>query len=235
VQIAKNRIADLEKRAQAEALQQPLSGRALTPAEAERQKRLSRRQGELESIDREIQAKRAQLPRAQAALAEYERRVQAAPGVGTQLDEVMRNYASMQTSYDQLVKKLQDARLAASVEQRQVGEQLRIIDPASRPQSPHSPNRVRLNIIGAMMGLGLGLAIAGLLEYRDTSLRTQEDVVVALSLPVLALVPTIRTQGDDRRQLRRRRTLLIGSSAAMLAVSLVAVAWKLRLFEGWGG
>ena len=84
------------------------------------------------------------------------------------------------------------------------------------------------------MGLGLGLAIAGLLEYRDTSVRTEEDVLVALSLPVLALVPTMATVTVERKG--RRRWLLIGSSAAaMILVSLAAVAWKLRLFDSWIG
>jgi hypothetical protein len=91
-----------------------------------------------------------------------------------------------------------------------------------------------MNLIGALVGLGFGLAIAGLLEYRDTSLRTEEDVLVALSLPVLALVPTMIT-GKSVRQGRRRRLLLFGSSAGALALSLAAAVWQLRLFEGWGG
>ena len=51
----------------------------------------------------------------------------------------------------------------------------------------------------------MGLAV--LLEYRDKSLRTDEDVIAALSLPVLALVPTMTTAAERRRQKRLRLVL----------------------------
>ena len=136
-------------------------------------------------------------------------------------------------SYDGLLKKLQDAKLGLSLEQQQVSQQLRIVDPARRPDRPRSPDRVRMNMIGALAGLGFGLLVAGLLEYRDTSLRTDEDVLVALSLPVLALVPTMQT--PRRVAPRRWRGLLLGSSAGVaVIVSLAAAAWKFGLFDAWG-
>jgi len=236
VRIARSRIKGFEEKAEAEALQQPLGTAvaALTPAEAERQKRLSQLRGEHQRLDREIKAKQAALQRTQGMLVQQEQRVQAAPGLESQLSDMMRGYETLRVNHETLLRKLQDAKLASSLEQRQVSQQLRIVDPARRPDRPHSPDRVRMNLIGALVGLGVGLAIAGLLEYRDTSLRTEEDVLVALSLPVLALVPTM-ISGKDARQGRRRRLLLFGSSAAvMLLVALIAAAWKLRLFVDWG-
>jgi hypothetical protein len=87
-----------------------------------------------------------------------------------------------------------------------------------------------MNLIGAFAGLGFGLLLAGLLEYRDTSLRTDEDVLVALSLPVLAIVPTMHTTPQRRPRWR----LLGASSAGALFTALAAVAWKLGLFGAWG-
>lgn len=239
VRTAKGQVAELEKKVEAEALQQPLSGTstaALTPAEAERQKRLSKLRGDLQALDREIKLKQDRMARAQKSLAENEKRIQSAPALEAQMTDLMRNHGAMKNAYDGLVKKLQDARIAASLEERQVGEQFRISDPARRPERPRGPDRIRINLIGAFLGLGLGLAIAGLLEYRDTSVRTEEDVLVALSLPVLALVPTIRTLAVVSRERRRRRWFLLGSSAsALIVLLLAAVAWKLRLFGSWIG
>jgi hypothetical protein len=87
-------------------------------------------------------------------------------------------------------------------------------------------------VIGVLAGLVLGLGIAALLEYRDTSLRTESDVLVALSLPVVALVPTLET-ADERRQRRRRRLLIVASSTATLLIGAVALSWKLHLFDAW--
>ena len=236
VKTLKSHIRDLEQKAEAEALQQPVGEpvavAVLTPGEAARQKRISQLRGELERLDREIKGKQAAIQRAQGTLAEQEKRVQAAPALQAQLSDMMRGYETLRNTHETLLKKLQDAKLASSLEQRQVSQQFRIVDPARRPTRPYSPDRIRLNLLGATAGLGFGLLIVGLLEYRDTSLRTDNDVLVALSLPVLALVPTMQTE-TDARGLRRRRLLFGSAAAAMILVSLVATAWKLRLFEQW--
>ncbi len=237
VRIAKARIKELEKKAESEALQQPLAdGRPagpVSPQDADRMRRLQALKAEFDSLGRSIQNQRAKAAAAQAAITSYQSRVQTAPLLESQLSSLMRDYSTLKATYEGLLRKTQDAQISANLEQRQQGEVFRIIDPARRPERPYGPDRIRLNLIGALMGLGLGLAIAGLKEYRDTSVRSEEDVLVALSLPVLALVPTMHTS-IEKRNPRRRRWLLLGSSAgAMIVVSLVAVAWKLRLFSAW--
>jgi capsular polysaccharide biosynthesis protein len=69
-----------------------------------------------------------------------------------------------------------------------------------------------------------------LLEYLDTSLKTDEDVVSVLALPALALVPVIRSAAE-RRQRRRRQVLLSITSLTTLLVSGVVafIIWKLKL------
>jgi protein tyrosine kinase modulator len=237
VRIAKSRIAELEKKAAAEALQQPVSDGQLSgpinTAAAERMRRLSTLRAEFDSLERGILLKRAKVEKAQATIADYQQRIQAAPMLETQLAELMRDYGTLKDTYEGLLRKTDDARLTANLEQRQVGEQFKIIDPASRPERPRSPNRGRIDFMGAVMGLGLGLAIAGLLEYRDTSLRTEDDVLAALMLPVVALVPTLWTDAEVKRA--RRRRLIVGSSVAVtFVVSAAALVWKLRLLASWG-
>jgi uncharacterized protein involved in exopolysaccharide biosynthesis len=237
VRLARARIRDLEQKAEEEALQQPVSvatGAApVTPLDVERQKRVTRLRAELDTLEIGIKTKQLALQRTQTALADQERRVQAAPGLQSEYAELIRGQETIRATYDGLLRKLQEAKLASSLEQQQVSQLLRIVDQARRPDRPRSPDRVRMNMVGALAGLGVGLLLAGLLEYRDTSLRTDEDVLVALSLPVLALVPTMRT--PKKLAPRRWRGLLLGSSAgAVVVVSLAAVAWKLGLFETWG-
>jgi hypothetical protein len=102
------------------------------------------------------------------------------------------------------------------------GEQFRVIDPARVPQRPFSPNRPRLFGMGALMGFALGLGLAVLLEYRDTSLKTDDDVLTALTIPVLAMVPIMMTKSDVRRRHRMRRAGVI--AATLLVVAAVAAA-----------
>jgi succinoglycan biosynthesis transport protein ExoP len=69
-------------------------------------------------------------------------------------------------------------RMALSVKQ--------VAEPASAAARP----RVGLNLmLGAMVGLVLGLGLAFFIEYLDTSVKTMEDVESLLGVPVLAIIP----------------------------------------------
>jgi polysaccharide chain length determinant protein (PEP-CTERM system associated) len=237
VRTAKRRIGELEQRAAEEALAQPLSAdgaaAAISPTDVARQKRISGLRTEFELLERNITARNAQAARLQAMASDYRQRVELAPALESQLSQLLRGYETLKSTHESLLRKSQEAEVAANLEERQVSEQFRIIDPPRRPERPQSPDRVRMNLIGALLGLGLGVAIAGLLEYRDTALRSEDDVLIALSLPVVATVPTMWT-AEERQAARRRRMLLIGSSAVVtLVISAAALVWKLRLLDSW--
>lgn len=234
---AENQIAVLEKKAEAEALAQPVSGngqptRTLTPAEASRQSRITQMRAEMQNLERRMIAHQAEEKRLQGVMATYRTRVERAPAREVELAELQRDHDALQASYSSLAKRAQEAEVAVNLERLQVGEQFRIVDPARIPERPSGPDRLRYALMGLLAGLGLGVAVAGLLEYRDTSLRTEADVLVALSLPVVAMIPTMVTT-IDRRKSGRRRWMLMSAGAVTLVVSVAAIAWKLRLFQAW--
>lgn len=68
---------------------------------------------------------------------------------------------------------------------------LRVTDPAAPPLRPASP-RPKVNMaIAAVLGLLVGVALAFLLEYMDTTFHDEEDLRRALDLPVLGVIPYI--------------------------------------------
>jgi uncharacterized protein involved in exopolysaccharide biosynthesis len=211
VRAMKRHIAELEQKVAQDDLQRPVSdGTAAGPAtgslssaQVEQARRISSLRSEHESLGRDIAAKTAELNRLQAAAVQYKERIEVAPMLEGEYSQLTRDYDTLQQTYTNLLKKLQDAKVASNLEQRQVGEQFRLLDPPRVPELPASPNRLRMNMIGSLGGLAFGLGIAALLEYRDTALRTEDDVMVALSLPVVALVPTMLR--DEERRRRRRR------------------------------
>jgi polysaccharide chain length determinant protein (PEP-CTERM system associated) len=237
VRAARRRIAELEARVASEALTQPLSADAgpvgMMPGDVARAKRISGLRIEFDQLERNIQARNGQVAKLQAEADDYRRRVEAAPALESELSQLMRGYQTMKTTHESLLRRAQDAQVAVNLEERQVTQQFRILDDPRVPERPRSPDRVRMNLIGALLGLGLGAAVAFLLEYRDTSLRSEEDVLIALSLPVVATVPTMST-AVERQAARRRRMLLVGSSAVVtLVISAAALVWKLRLLDSW--
>jgi polysaccharide biosynthesis transport protein len=67
-----------------------------------------------------------------------------------------------------------------------------VIDPASRPSEPSSPNHVRNGLLAISLGLALGIGLAFLRERLDDRFKGRNDLIRALGVPVLATVPMVR-------------------------------------------
>ncbi len=189
-------------------------------------------QGEYNAIQRRLAVGQAELARLGSLLKTYQARVEATPARESDLVALMRDYETLQTIYTGLLTKNEGSKVAANLERRQIGEQFRILDGARLPEKPVSPDRLRLNLMGAVAGLGLGLGLVFLLEYRDTTFKSEGDIVIALALPVLAMVPAIETKNESRVRLRRR--LVVSTASVAFAIVVMAAAvWKLHLIERW--
>ena len=71
------------------------------------------------------------------------------------------------------------------------GGDIQVMDKATIPQKPISPNK-KLNLaIGLFLGLMISLGVVFLLEYLDDTIKTESDVEKYLGLPVLGLIPRI--------------------------------------------
>jgi polysaccharide chain length determinant protein (PEP-CTERM system associated) len=202
-------------------------------ADVARQLRIKQYRTEIDALDRQIRNKEAELARIRQTIDEYQRRVDAAPTRETELTELMRDYTTLQSMYTSLLGKKEESKLAANLERAQAGEQFKILDPARVPEQPFSPNRVQLNLLGLVAGLGLGIGVAAILELRDTSLRTEDEVVRLFALPVIALVPMMRTAADQRRA-RRKIALAVGATTVMFGAAAAAAAWKLGFLGSLG-
>jgi len=121
----------------------------------------------------------------------YQGRLSMTPAVEQQYKELTRDYQSALLFYNELLAKKSQSEMATSLERRQEGEQFSIMDPADVPEKPSFPNRPAFAGGGLGIGLALGIGITLLMEFRDKSLRTENDVQHFLQLPVLATVPDI--------------------------------------------
>jgi hypothetical protein len=101
-----------------------------------------------------------------------------------------------------------------------------VIDPARLPESPASPNRPLIDLLGALAGLLVGVGLVAFLEYRDKGLRSEDDVLTVLKLPVLAAIPVIETRRDRRRAKWRLAAEIAGAAAAVtILVGASLFAW----------
>jgi len=225
-------IRDLEARAAEEARRptQPTATASLSPAEAGRQKRIRELTADIDVIDRQIAANQAEESNLKKTMASYQANVDAVPTRQAELVELTRDYNTVQAAYNSLLTKQEDSKLAANLEQRQVGEQFRILDAASLPEKPYN-HLLRMEVAagGALGGLLLGLALVALLEYRDSSFKSEEEIARVLSLPVLALVPTLLHE-RERKILDRKRIAGLGfATIVVILSSVVALAlWRMQ-------
>jgi len=88
-----------------------------------------------------------------------------------------------------LLSKQFEAQMAGRLEQRWKGEGFRILDPANLPEKPDSPRRLRILVLGAMLGLLVGLAAALAAEALDRTVKDAEQLQSLLPYPILARIP----------------------------------------------
>jgi uncharacterized protein involved in exopolysaccharide biosynthesis len=89
---------------------------------------------------------------------------------GPEVQVLMLDEEMLRATYKSLWAKLEDAKLAADLESRQVGEQLRMLDVARLPERPLGMTRWALTFVGAVAGLCLGLALVVVSAARRAAL-----------------------------------------------------------------
>jgi polysaccharide chain length determinant protein (PEP-CTERM system associated) len=202
----------------------------LTPAEATQQKRILDLQAELLAVDHQLTANHAEEARLKKTITEYQAKVDVVPTRESELVELTRDYSTLQASYANLLTKREDSVIAANLERRQIGEQFKLLDTASLPEKPYNQlQRLAILASGAVAGLALGLLVVGWREYRDSSFRCKEEVLTRLPVPVLASIPMMQSDGEQRAARRRLWAMDISGTAVLLAAVAALVFWRFRL------
>lgn len=118
----------------------------------------------------------------------YEARIESSPMVEEEYKKITRDHESALQFYNSLLAKMNESSMATALERRQQGEQFRVMDSPNLPDAPKFPNKLVFAGGGLAAGLFLGFLLTGLLEYRDTSLRSEKDVWAFTKLPTLAAI-----------------------------------------------
>jgi uncharacterized protein involved in exopolysaccharide biosynthesis len=151
--------------------------------------RIRTMKAQIEQNDKDIATREQTQEQIQKAIVSEQVKLANVPVREQEIALIMRDHASLSAEYQSLLNKSAQAKISTDMELRQKSERFAINDPAHVPGKPNSPDRVVLNIIGSVIGLGLGLLVAlGQEFHRNRLLGAWE---LPEETPVLVHVPRI--------------------------------------------
>ncbi len=144
----------------------------------------------LEASQRTIAELKAQLAETESSQRLLDARVASTPARQEVLIALEERESVLREKYLEFLRKVQDAKLAQSLELAQHGERFSVVDPAVEPTRPVR-KRGRYAALGGMASLALAFGIGILLEIRDPVLVSADQLEQVSELPVLGSVSRI--------------------------------------------
>jgi uncharacterized protein involved in exopolysaccharide biosynthesis len=141
-------------------------------------------------------------------IATYQGRLTRSPKVEEEYNQLTRDNANAHQVYEGLLSSKSESEIHEDMERHQEGEKLRLLNPASFPNSPSFPERWKFAGGGLAGGLTLGICIALWVELRDKAMRNEADVLAGVELPMLTAIPWVGAVSIEDGSPGRLKTLL---------------------------
>jgi len=187
---------------------------------------LSGVQADIESVNRQILEfnKTANM---------YRSRISNTPKTEEEYKAILTERNNTETKFDDLMRKHMEAKVAQGLEKEQKGERFTLIDPARFPENPYKPNRIRILLLGLVLGIGAGVGLVYLKELTDQSIRDADSLTLGTSFPVLAVIPEIVTKEDIEHIRKKQIIMIIGLVVIMIAVLIAFHYFVMDLNVFW--
>jgi polysaccharide biosynthesis transport protein len=139
-----------------------------------------------------------------------------------ELLRLQRSSQVYQNVYNVLLEKVEEERMKSASNSAGI----KIVDVARLPESPIPKNETRYYMIGVILGLLLGIGLALIIEFNDTTIKSNEDIERYLGVSVLGTIPHIAHNRKNDIQIRRR------SGKSKSAMSVVQYPRQILNFAG---
>lgn len=143
----------------------------------------------------EIAARAAQKAAIDRVVGEGETSLNKLPSKEHGLARVLRDAKVNQDIYVMLAKRYEETRISEVMQPTDV----QVIDVAVAPEKPILPKKALNVVIGAILGLFVGIGLAFLLEYLNKSINNAQDVKDYLGLPVLGSIPDFNSKTEPKQ------------------------------------
>mgnify|MGYP000188242850 CR=1 FL=1 len=143
--------------------------------------------------------------------------------VGTPAIE--KQYLALERDYNEAVRNLNDARqkvanaeLNVAIGDSETGDRLSLIEKPVVPVEPDKPIRLSIGVLGTLLAVFVGLAIAVLVDLMDRTVRDVSDLLKIMNEPPLGVIGKIDSAADVFS--RNMGTLLIVVVPCLIAAFL---------------
>ncbi len=218
IRVLRARVAQLEAQVSGE------TGQEAEPVVVESQaKKLFDLQ--LEEIDQRFEFLDKQIERAETEIATLTTAIEKTPENAIRLESLQRDYENTLEQYNAAVANRSAASSRERIETLAKGERITVIEQASAPTEPTSPNRRLVAGGGVVLGTALAAGVFVLLELLNRAVRRPIDLVRGLQIQPIATIPYLETSTGKKRR-RFTQIVLIGA----LAIGIPIILWAVHMF-----
>jgi polysaccharide chain length determinant protein (PEP-CTERM system associated) len=190
-----------------------------TPQLAQLRAQVEASVSDMENVTREQRRLAAEIARQQSTL-------RMTPVREQELTEILRDYDLYKKDYDDLLSKKLNAQLSATLEERNEGQQFRLVDPPILPTAPSWPKRMQISLGGIAGGIVFGILLGIFVDMRASVFHTETEVRNKYDLPIVTAVPYVHTPREESR----RRWKRLGEWSAGVAVVLLILATEAYVY-----
>ncbi len=116
---------------------------------------------------------------------------------------IEKQYLALEREYNEAISNLNDARnkvssaeLNVAIGDSETGDRLSLIEKPVIPVEPDKPIRLSIGVLGSLLALFVGLAIAVLADLMDRTVRDVSDLLKIMNEPPLGVIGRIDSAGD---------------------------------------
>jgi polysaccharide biosynthesis transport protein len=225
----KREIEDLKRQlAQGKTLKSESSGSetsAINPIYQQLREELARTDTEVDSLKARI----AELSRQQG---KFDGLLGQMPKEQEEWSKLQRDKNVYQKIYDDLLGKLENAKVSKDLEVTNKTGAFRVVDPAILPPLPVKPNRVIMILLGFVFGIVSGFGAVLGLEYLKPTFKDEGSIESLLKMPVLASIPRMSTEEDILLDQKLDRRIMIATAAYLFVIGLALIEEVLKRYAG---
>jgi uncharacterized protein involved in exopolysaccharide biosynthesis len=148
------------------------------------------------------------------------------PDYNQEFYELQRDYNLNKQLYEQRVLQRSRAELVRNISLDTKANPFTIVEPPRISKSPLKANKIKIILMGFILGPGLGIALIFGLVKIDRRFKTADEIKEYLQIPALGVIPTILTKTDIKKKIRKK--IVMASILAVFVISAVTVSFVVQ-------